>query len=368
MKKIFIALAAVAFASAASAQSSVTVFGVLDLDLAHFSQNGLSKTVESHSGNMPSRLGFRGTEDLGGGYSAHFYLASGLSPDDASAAFNFSFRSTLSLAGPFGEIRLGRDYPVGSLNQGAFDPFGNMGVASGANLTLPVVPGVVADGINPLTSIRVNNSIQYMWGFAPNDLTFYGNGFYGDVQAALPENAKGTPPLGRYTGIRVGYAVGSWNVAGAYAESTGPYGTLGSGYMAVTSFKESNLGASYSFDGNSVMGHVGINDSNMPNSRYSHWAVGAQIRLGLGYFPLSYIATRRNDAAGSSSAQIGAGYVYNLSKRTAVYTAVAHIANKSGATNTFIGGNGGNFPALTSGLISSPGNGTGYDFGVRTIF
>ena len=368
MKKTFIALAAAAMASAASAQGSVTVFGRLDLDLAHFSQNGLTKTIESHSGNAPSQLGFRGTEDLGSGYSANFYLAGGLSPDDASSAFSFGIRSTISLAGPLGELRFGRDYPVGSLNQGAFDPFGNMGVASGANLTLPVIPGLVAAGINPLTSIRVNNSIEYMWGFAPNALAIYGTGFYGDVQAALPENTNSTPPLGRYTGIRAGYAVGQWNICGAYAESTGPFGTPGPRYMAVTSFKESNLGASYSFNGSSVMGHVGINDSNMPNSRYSHWALGAQITAGLGYIPISYISSRQNNAAHSNSDQIAAGYVYNLSKRTALYTAVARITNRNGATNTFVGGNAGNFPTLTPGLISSPGNGTGYDFGVRTVF
>lgn len=246
-----------------------------------------------------------------------------------------------------------------------------MGPASGANITLPVVPNVVGTGVNPATAIRVSNSVQYMWGFAPNALAFIGKGFYGDVMVGLPETASGTSPLGRYTGTRVGYAVGPWNVAGAYAESVGPFGTMGPNYKLTTTFKESNLGGSYTFSGGKLMGHIGtteFNIPNMPNMRYSHWAVGGEITVGNGFIPLSYISRKQNNAPGSSADQIAAGYVHHLSKRTALYTSVSRMTNKNGGTYTFIGRNGGNFPALTSGLVSSPGNGSAYDIGVRHSF
>ncbi|WP_213956142.1 MULTISPECIES: porin [unclassified Variovorax] len=367
-KNIFAATVA-AFAGVASAQSTVTLFGVVDVDIDHFSQNGVSRTMLSHSGNAPSQIGFRGTEDLGDGLSANFWLASSTSPDDGGTRpMDFAFRSTVSLAGPFGEVRLGRDYPPGSLNQGVFDPFRNMGPASGANITLPVLPGVLGTGSNPTTSIRVSNSIQYLWGFAANAQAVVGTGFYGSVMVALPENVTGKPPIGRYAGGRAGYAVGPWNVAVAYAESKGPFGTLGPRYGTPTTFKESNLGAWYQFDNVKLMGHVGANDSDVPNTRFTHWAVGTEITIGAGYIPLSYIAARQNNAANSSVEQIAAGYVYFLSRRTSLYTSIAHIKNKNGATFSFVGGNGGSFPALTPGLITSKGNGTGYDFGMRHYF
>jgi len=81
MKKSLITLAVLAFASAASAQSTVTLFGVMDADIGHYSQGGFSKTMVSTSGNGPSSLGFRGMEDLGGGLSAAFWLEAALLND-----------------------------------------------------------------------------------------------------------------------------------------------------------------------------------------------------------------------------------------------------------------------------------------------
>jgi predicted porin len=85
MKKSLIALAVLAAAGAASAQSSVTLFGIVDATLAttafqrHWQQRATQLT---NSGYNSSRLGFRGTEDLGGGMSASFWLEAGLNNDD----------------------------------------------------------------------------------------------------------------------------------------------------------------------------------------------------------------------------------------------------------------------------------------------
>ena len=67
MKKNLVTLAALILAGAASAQSSVALFGVVDAGVARYSQGGLGKTMLDTSGLGPSSLGFRGTEDLGGG-------------------------------------------------------------------------------------------------------------------------------------------------------------------------------------------------------------------------------------------------------------------------------------------------------------
>jgi len=71
-------------AGGAQAQSQVTVYGIVDVALAHMNNadaSGHSVTREpSLTGSLPSRIGFRGSEDLGGGLSAVFNLESGFSP------------------------------------------------------------------------------------------------------------------------------------------------------------------------------------------------------------------------------------------------------------------------------------------------
>ena len=178
MKKSLLALAALsAFAGGALAQSSVTLFGIVDLNGRNVKNGGTDAYSMSTDGNASSRLGFRGVEDLGGGLRAGFWLEAGLGADggtigggnggananaggtvpnaatcttnlltgaiscpptlntasSASASF-FNRRSTVSLLGGFGEIRLGRDYTPTFWNHTVFDVFGTNGVASATNL------------------------------------------------------------------------------------------------------------------------------------------------------------------------------------------------------------------------------------------
>ena len=111
-KKTLIAAAVTTLAAGgALAQSSLTLFGVMDAGVSHYrttssSYNPLrpaelrqSQTVLSPSGNASSRIGFRGTEDLGGGLAASFWLEAPLSNDTGSGITNFGRRSTLSLSG-----------------------------------------------------------------------------------------------------------------------------------------------------------------------------------------------------------------------------------------------------------------------------
>ena len=87
MKKSLVALAALAVAGVASAQSSVTLFGVVDAAISGYSNKSdtifgssikTSQTALTNSGYNSSRLGFRGTEDLGGGLAASFWLEAAL--------------------------------------------------------------------------------------------------------------------------------------------------------------------------------------------------------------------------------------------------------------------------------------------------
>src|SRR5687768_3851499 len=119
MKKSLLALAVLgAFAGAASAQSSVTIYGSVDMAVMksnggtagnNGNPNGTTKAWTLNQSNG-SRLGFRGNEDLGGGLSAQFQIEHRFTPDDGNAATPFwAGRSYVQLSSASaGRVYLGR--------------------------------------------------------------------------------------------------------------------------------------------------------------------------------------------------------------------------------------------------------------------
>ena len=130
----------------AQAQSA-TVFGVADLAVRRVDNQGRGATSSVVSGsNSTSRLGFRGTEDLGGGLYAGFHLEHGIAMDTgspANATLFFDRRSTVSLGHKaWGEIRAGRDFVPTYNNWSRYDPFSYVGAAGAINFvsSTPVGP------------------------------------------------------------------------------------------------------------------------------------------------------------------------------------------------------------------------------------
>ena len=133
MKKSLIALAALA-ATSAFAQSSVTMYGNIDVGYGTNKTTNLNGTVATKSSGVMdgsyagSRIGFRGTEDLGGGLKANFVIEQGIAPTAAdgfnkrtAAAFHQvdsagtystgnNRQSFVGVSGGFGEIRAGYQY------------------------------------------------------------------------------------------------------------------------------------------------------------------------------------------------------------------------------------------------------------------
>src|SRR5574344_1288894 len=182
MKRTLLALAALGAATGAFAQSSsVTLFGVVDASVAHVSTDGGSVTGLANGGNSSSRLGFRGVEDLGNGLKAGFWLEGGINVDDGGSSFKFDRRSTLSLMGNFGEVRLGRDKTPTYQNLETFHAFGDSGMAAinSHNLISSSATGTL-EGSNPK---RYSNSISYLLPKL--------NGIYGQASYAFGEKAKG---------------------------------------------------------------------------------------------------------------------------------------------------------------------------------
>jgi len=385
MKKTLTAYAALAVCGLASAQSSVTLFGVVDAGLTYQSATSRdaatgasvksSKTSLANSGYNSSRIGFRGTEDLGGGLAASFWLEAPITNDDGATGIStFARRSTVSLSGGFGELRLGRDYTPTFWNDTVFDPFGTNG--SGTNV-ISTVSGNTT--INNANYVRASNSIGY---FLPPNL----GGFYGQVQYSLHENAStdatsttaaSSSTAGRYVGGRFGYANGPLDVALGVGRSTAVDTTA-----LERKVQTINLGASYDFGPVKLFGEL----SNVKNKfdtaltsthdSYNGYLVGATVPVGAGLIRVAYSQVRYNEGAAGVTGEdplarkFAIGYVHNLSKRTALYATVARVNNRNDANYT-----GSLVSASTTGYGSAgvsytglPRSSTGYDFGIRHAF
>jgi predicted porin len=369
MKKSIISIAALAAASAASAQSSVTVYGVVDAAVASYRATGAgSRTHVLSGGNQNGRLGFRGREDLGGGMYAGFELEAGLFNDSgvglatntnnqasgaAPAAAGgqglvFSRKSIVSLGNAsWGELRLGRDYTPGFWNLFAYDAF-RTGVGLG---------GITTQG-GTTTVFRASNSIGY---FTPGCSVFVCQGFFAQAMYAMGENASGAANSadGRYVGGRVGYGAPKWDVAAAHGVTKN---------VAAGDFTQTNVGGAYNFDVAKLMVLWGVHKTGLPiaalgnGTKAQFWQVSSWIPAGPGYIPVAYTRVTRNDALASSANKIAIGYVYNLSKRTAVYTTYARIKN-DGAFQLPVNSGADAGPVPIRGGTSS-----GFDFGIRHAF
>ena len=133
MHKNLIALAVASLASLpVFAQSGVTIYGLVDMGYK-WSGDNIDHSISSGSAldsgmSAGSRLGFKGTEDLGNGMKAGFVLEQGFNLDTGTLGQGgrvFGRQSFVSLSGGFGTVALGRQYPAGYLLTATVDPFGS---------------------------------------------------------------------------------------------------------------------------------------------------------------------------------------------------------------------------------------------------
>ena len=286
----FAALAALA--GAAAAQSSVTMYGKVDL--------GLRKAVGTDNKEVAtggdSRLGFRGTEDLGNGLKAifafeHRFFANNGAIDGSQF---WKGQARVGLEGGFGRIALGRQQIAAfSLVQDQVDPFG-----------ADTVAGVRDQGmrVGGITKVRIDNSIRYDFSAA---------GF--NASASIAEAAANGGPnrpvsvAGNYSAGPLFVGIGlenpgglndrQWNVGAAY--SVGP-ARLSAGYAK------------------------GTTDAKVDAKGF---ILGLNVTLGAGDLKLAYGTQKL--AGVTTTQKVGLGYHYGLSKRTTVYV---DAANDSKAT------------------------------------
>jgi predicted porin len=363
MKKSLLALAVLgAYAGVASAQSSVTIFGVVDLSINQI-KNGSLRTTSMQSNQLNSnRLGFRGYEDLGGGLGAGFWIEGGMANENDSSVGRYGFerKSTVSLySQAAGEIRLGRDYVPTFSNLGAFDTYGANGLGQDANLISLVSSPSSPTATVAATGVRANNTVAY---HLPGNL----GGFYGTAMYALGQGNDNN----KYWGLRGGFATGPFDVALAYGETE---------TVTPNKLKVMNLGCSWNFGFMKLYGL--FNETKLGGLKETFYEISVGVPLGQGEFKAGYSQVSDSGVQGglninnSDATLFALQYIYNLSKRTAIYGGVAVLDNDPGSSRSILNGTIGSNPG------AQVGNGTGtaitqlsgrksegYNIGIRHSF
>lgn len=308
MKKSLVALAVLAASGAAMAQSSVTLFGIVDAGVTYAkTSGGESNYGLTNSGNATSRLGFRGVEDLGGGLKAGFWLEGAIQNDSGTASgggaagpgFEFKRRSTVSLMGNFGEVRLGRELTAAYNTVSGYDVFGQVGI--GQNFSFG--NGTYGFG----DPVRVGNMVSY---YTPNMSGFTAGVNYGFGETAGDSSAK------RYIGVSAGYNNGPLSAGIAYDQQNDP----------TASFEKAQglgLGAAYNFGAFKLSGLIRQVQSTPvgggSKAKFQSAGLGATAAVGAaGEARLAYNYYDNKEIEGKAH-QLSLGYVHNLSKRTALY-------------------------------------------------
>ena len=342
MKKFAVLAVFAAISGGAYAQSSVTLFGIID-EAARYTKNGDLKLKSLVSGGInTSRFGVRGVEDLGSGLKAGFWLEAGINADSGSSSDASRFwnrRSTVSLIGNFGEIRLGRDFTPTYTGYSDYDAFGDNGVAASGKFDSSL--GTARD-----TGTRADNQIMYL---LPSNI----GGIYGRFAVASGEGTAGK----KYIGGRIGYAAGPLDVSGAYGQTTvAPV-------LGDDKFKVADIGASYDLGVVKLMGYYTQNK--IANNKLASYSLGVTAPIGLGVVKAAYTHANASgtNAVGTNvdandANQFAVGYVYNLSKRTAVYGTAAYVKNKGAAT----------FNVNSALALAGGQKSTGAEVGIRHAF
>ena len=336
MKKSLIVLAALgAFASVASAQSSVTLYGRVDLSV----NKAVGTNQKAMTNGSGSRFGVRGVEDLGGGLSAFFNIEHRFNADTgvsgegdplatAPAARFWGGRSIVGLQGGFGKITLGREYTTAFLgSQLIADPWGWDTVVSaipGAGLNQALTGGAIA---------RVRNDSSLTYNFAASGFSFGAQ--IAEAQDEINNFQK------KPFNFSVGYAAGPLSLALGY-EKTGQVGVGVNGASA----KWTTVNGAFDLGAVKLGALIG-SGTTFGNAKNRSYMLTAVAPMGQGEFRASYgkLTTDLPGVGGKSDAAKGfaLGYHYALSKRTTLYT--DYVRNTALATDK-----------------------NGYDFGIKHNF
>jgi predicted porin len=374
-KQVLLGSALCACAASAAAQSSVTLYGIVDTGVEYVSHANAAGDhvfrMPAVTGEFPSRWGLRGAEDLGGGYSAVFTLESGFNLRDGTLGQGgrlFGRQAFVGVKSPYGTVSFGRQYTMTYLALMSADIIG------------PDIYGMGSlDAYVP--NARADNSVTYLGAWQGVTL---GAGYSFGRDAA----GNNSPAQGSCVGSVPGHGTEcrDWSVMLKYEAQY---------FGAAASYEEERGGATAAanfFDGVTPTPLTSAADKDA-RTHVSAWAQYAGAKIGLGwlgrrvvtdspalpdvrsdlfFLGASYFVTPAFIVDGEVYRIVNADHdtratmgtlrtTYQLSKRTAVYAQVSYLGNSAKARYSVSGGGGGTTPAAGA-------NQTGAMVGVRHSF
>lgn len=317
------ALAAAPSPAAAQAGATgggrVTVYGLIDGCLAS-ADLGSERLNAVNSGCLyGSRLGFKGTEDLGGGHSASFTLESGITIDNGQLAQSgriFGRKALVSLSGPWGTVEAGRDYAPAFYLIQPIDPM-NLGIGTASSSLWTGAAGT--------TAARNDNAVNYLsptWaGVSLRLQATAGEGGAGGARKSTGANLlwRSGGTLAGLSWARVGDVADDRHDRAATAAVKHEFGIFSLAAIVQQGAWEASRTAAAPSSTSSVF-----------SRKYRSWLVGGSVRTG-GVGKVSLSVKRYDDRTvrNFDFTQVSVNYVHSLSKRTDLYAGYSRLGNAS---------------------------------------
>lgn len=329
IKKLTLAILLALGASTAQAQTLVTIYGLLDTGVEHVTNvgpggDGLTR-VPSNTATLPSRIGFRGAEDLGNGLKAIFTLENGLSLDSGLAGQGgrlFGRQAFVGLSGEWGQVTVGRHQTY--LFWSVFD----------SDLLGPNLYGSASlDSYIP--NARADNSVAYRGtfkGVTIGAMYSLGRDTVNAGPSPVGANCAGESPSDdsacRGWSAMLKYDSPTWGVAAAYDRMNGGPGAFGNLVRSDMHDTRATINGYVKFGATKVGGGVIRRDNDgSPTPKSNLYFVGAAYSVTPA-FTIDGEVLRLDYEDSSNQATVYAlRGMYSFSRRTAAYVTVGHISN-----------------------------------------
>jgi predicted porin len=362
MKRSLLCLAAIAATAGAHAQDSTTIYGITDAAVEHLTNTGGGSLTRMPglTGSVPSRLGFRGTEDLGGGLRAVYTLEMGIAMDSGTpnqGGRAFGRQSFVGLSSSWGTLSLGRQYSMLFWSQTEADILGPHMFGSGS-----------LD--NYLPNARVDNAIAWRGSFSgfTGGFTYsFGRDAVNAGPSPAGTNCPGEDPADskacRQWSVMAKYDAANWGAAAAVDELRGGPGAFAGLTSSALTDRRSTV-AGWTKFGALKLGAGVIarrNEASATTPRSNLWYLGGsypvapKVTLDAEVFKLDY----KNSANQATLFTVQG--TYHLSKRTAVYATAGHIGNEGTLALSVSNAQAGGAPP-------AGGSQTGLGMGIRHTF
>jgi predicted porin len=332
-----------AFAGAAQAQTSIQVYGTIDSGLFHQNTSAASFSPTAKDtgsitrlkdgGIYSSNVGFKGSEDIGGGYQVNFKLQGVY--DSASGRFGlsdttgvgtlFNQFATIGVSGPIGTFIAGRQiipmiYAMADTDVRAAQYFGSILTGWIGINTAAGWPGTNTN--TPIGALYDSNALVY------NSPVF--GGFSAGLEYGVGEVA-GSAKAGSRQSVVLKYGNAGLKLSAAYYNAYDTNPAAGAAKTGVNNNRMVYLGGLYAFDKLTVSASYtkGKNPEASDRAHFDLYGLG----LGYQFTPLfkvtsgAYYIKDKNVSANSSTEYV-VGAEYSLSKRTIAYAQVGYVNNK----------------------------------------